>query len=53
MNRMMTEPDFMAEQIAEMNANFAAADANNDGLLDQAEYATFYASFVTSGAARG
>ena len=53
MNRFLTEPEFMAAQVAEMNEQFTAADVNNDGLLDQAEYMTFFTAMNASAAARG
>ena len=41
MGRYMAEPEFAAAEMAKMNEDFAAADANADGKLDLAEFITF------------
>ena len=41
-----------AERLAEFNATFAAADTNNDGVLDRAEFEDFMLKMSQNSAAR-
>ena len=42
MASMAESPEAMNKMMAEASADFAAADANGDGVLDLAEYTTFH-----------
>ena len=45
--------EFKAERMAEMNATFQAADTNQDGVLDKAEFADFMNKMSQNAKARG
>ena len=55
--RSMTEfnnnPNFKAEKMARQTELFNQADANNDGVLDAAEYETYYSSNDADKTAKG
>ena len=44
MTEFLNNPDFKAQKMARQTELFTQADANNDGVLDAAEYATYYNS---------
>ena len=47
------DPEAMQKMMAEAAADFAAADANGDGLLDLGEYTTFHNQQITTWKGRG
>ena len=53
MDEYTSNPNFEAEYHARQMELFTAADANSDGLLDAAEYVTYYNSAIAEKTAAG
>ena len=53
MASMQESPEAMQKMMTEASADFAAADANGDGVLDLAEYTVFHNGQIATWKARG
>ena len=53
LEKFTSDPAFQGQIMGEMAASFASAGANEAGLVNEAQFCTFYAALMASGASRG